>query len=122
MSINILNEQINKRVIYEDNNYELFLPYNMVSICAMIPQWCKDKEVKKRVLDAFKTSNVTYILKTKPTNESFILMDNTSKVPLRFSGKYHIFNPITQTSIWPQVTNVKKYFSDKQTALKFLGI
>ena len=83
MSINILNEQINKRVIYEDNNYELFLPYNTVSICAMIPQWCEDKETKKRVLDAFKTSNVTYILKTKPTNESFILMDNTSKVPLR---------------------------------------
>ena len=113
MSINILNEQINKRVIYEDNNYELFLPYNMASICAMVPQWCEDKEIKKRVLDAFKTSNVTYILKTKPTNASFILMDNTSKVPLRFSGKYHIFNPITQTSIWPQVTNIKKYFSDK---------
>ena len=122
MSINILNEQINKRVVYVDNNYELFLPYNMASICAMVPQWCKDKEIKKRVLDAFKNSNVTYILQTKPINSSFILMDNTSKVPLRFSGKYHIFNPITQTSIWPQTTNPKKYFSDKPGLIEKLNL
>ncbi len=115
MSINILNEQINKRVVYEDDNYELYLPYNIASICSMVPQWCKDKEIKKRVVDAFKQSYVTYILTGKKdiNNTSVILMDNSSKIPLILSGNYHMFNPITQTSIWPQITNVKKYFSNK---------
>ena len=115
MSINILNEQINKRVVYEDESFELYLPYNMASICSMVPQWCEDKEIKKRVVEAFKQSNVTYILTGKKdiNNTSIILMDNTSKIPLRLSGKYHMFNPITQTSMWPQVTNIKKFFSDK---------
>ena len=113
MSINILNEQINKRVVYEDDAFELYLPYNITSICSMVPQWCEDKEIKERVIDAFKKSNVTYILTEKKDNSSTILMDNSSKVPLRFSGKYHMFNPITQKSMWPQVTNIKKYFGDK---------
>ena len=35
MSINILNEQINKRVIYEDDSFEHYLPYNISSNCSM---------------------------------------------------------------------------------------
>ena len=122
MSINILNEQINKRVIYEDGNYELYLPYNIASICSMVPQWCEDKEIKKRVIDAFKQSQVTYILTRKKDNFSTILMDNGSKVPLRLSGKYYMFNPITQMSIWPQIQNIKKYFSDKPGLIDKLNL
>ena len=122
MSINILNEQINKRVIYEDDNYELYLPYNISSICSMVPQWCEDKEIKKRVIDAFKQSHVTYILTGKKDNFSTILMDNGSKVPLRLSGKYYMFNPITQMSIWPQIQNIKKYFSDKPGLIDKLNL
>ena len=77
MSINILNEQINKRVVYEDDSFELYLPYNMASICSMVPQWCEDKEIKKRVLDAFKQSNVTYILTGKKD------INNTSIISFR---------------------------------------
>ena len=122
MSINILNEQINKRVIYEDDSFELYLPYNISSICSMVPQWCEDKEIKKRVIDAFKQSQVTYILTRKKDNFSTILMDNGSKVPLRLSGKYYMFNPITQMSVWPQIQNVKKYFSDKPGLIDKLNL
>ena len=122
MSINILNEQINKRVVYEDDAFELYLPYNIASICSMVPQWCEDKEIKERVIEAFKKSNVTYILTEKKDNISKILLDNSSKIPLRFSGTYHMFNPITQVSMWPQQINLKKYFSDKPGLIDKLKI
>ena len=122
MSINNLNEQINKRVVYEDEAFELFLPYNIASICSMVPQWCKDKEIKERVIDAFKKSNVTYILTEKKGNFSTILMDNSSKIPLRLSGTYHMFNPITEMSMWPKTTDTKEYFSDKPGLINKLNL
>ena len=48
MTMNMLNEQVNKRVVYEDDKYELVLPYNIASICSIILQWCEDERIKEK--------------------------------------------------------------------------
>ena len=68
----MLNEQVNKRVVYEDDKYELILPYNITSICSIAPQWCKDEKIKEATVNAFKTPGVTYIILEKDKNKAGI--------------------------------------------------
>ena len=46
MSMDNLNEQVNKRVIFENDDYGIYLPYNLSSICSLVPNWCEDKKMK----------------------------------------------------------------------------
>ena len=93
--MNMLNEQVNKRVVYEDDKYELVLPYNIASICSIAPQWCKDERIKEATVNAFKSGGVTYIIIEKDKNKAAgIVHDTKSKIPLRFCGEYALFDPL----------------------------
>ena len=60
MSMDNLNEQVNKRVIFENDDYGIYLPYNLLSICSLVPNWCEDKKMKDRTLESFKQKGVLY--------------------------------------------------------------
>ena len=122
MSINNLNEQVNKRVVYDGDNHEVSLPYNISAICSLAPQWCKKKEIKDRVVQVFKERGVTYTLTDKKTNNTKILKDLSSKIPLNLSGNYTLYDPTGQSSQWPQSKSVKEFFSDKPELIEKLKI
>ena len=46
--MNNLNEQINKRVVFDNDDYGVYLPYNLESICTLVPKWCESKKIKER--------------------------------------------------------------------------
>ena len=121
----MLNEQVNKRVVYEDDKYELVLPYNIASICSIAPQWCKDEKIKEATVNAFKSGGVTYIIIEKDKNKVGIVHDTKSKIPLRFSGEYALFDPLRDHALnpsWYQKKDAKKFFSDKPTLIEKLNI
>ena len=121
----MLNEMVNKRVVYEDDNYELILPYNITSICSIAPQWCKDEKIKEATVNAFKTGGVTYIILEKDKNKAGILQDIKSKIPLRFSGEYALFDPLIDEVLllgWYQKKEAKKFFSNKPGLIEKLNI
>jgi len=123
--MNMLNEQVNKRVVYEDDKYELVLPYNIASICSIAPQWCKDEKIKEATVNAFKSGGVTYIIIEKDKNKVGIVHDTKSKIPLRFSGEYALFDPLRDHALnpsWYQKKDAKKFFSDKPTLIEKLNI
>ena len=125
MTMNMLNEQVNKRVVYEDDKYELVLPYNIASICSIAPQWCKDEKIKEATLNAFKSGGVTYILIEKDKNKAGIVHDTKSKIPLRFGGEYALFDPLRDSALninWYQKKVVKEFFSDKPKLIEKLNI
>ena len=121
----MLNEQVNKRVVYEDDKYELILPYNIASICSIAPQWCKDEKIKESTVNAFKTAGVTYILLEKDKNKAGIVQDTKSKLPLRFGGEYAIFDPLEEPELninFYRKKDTKKFFSDKPELIEKLNI
>lgn len=121
----MLNEQVNKRVVYEDDKYELILPYNIASICSIAPQWCKDEKIKEATTNAFKTGGVTYIIIEKDKNKAGIVHDTKSKIPLRFGGEYALFDPLRDRALnisWYQKKEVKEFFSDKPVLIEKLNI
>ncbi len=121
----MLNEQVNKRVVYEDDKYELVLPYNIASICSLAPQWCKDEKIKEATVAAFKSGGVTYIIIEKDKNKAGIVHDTKSKIPLRFSGEYSLFDPLRDVALninWYQKKDAKKFFSDKPVLIEKLNI
>lgn len=121
----MLNEQVNKRVVYEDDKYELVLPYNIASICSIAPQWCKEEKIKEATVNAFKSGGVTYIIIEKDKNKVGIVHDTKSKIPLRFSGEYALFDPLRDHALnpsWYQKKDAKKFFSDKPTLIEKLNI
>ena len=121
----MLNEQVNKRVVYEDDKYELILPYNIASICSIAPQWCKDEKVKEATTNAFKTGGVTYIIIEKDKNKAGIVHDTKSKIPLRFGGEYALFDPLRDRALnisWYQKKEAKEFFSDKPVLIEKLNI
>jgi len=123
--MNMLNEQVNKRVVYEDDKYELVLPYNIASICSIAPQWCKDEKIKEATVNAFKSGGVTYIIIEKDKNKAGIVHDTKSKIPLRFSGEYSLFDPLRDVALninWYQKKDAKKFFSDKPVLIEKLNI
>jgi len=123
--MNTLNEQVNKRVVYEDDKYELVLPYNIASICSIAPQWCKDEKIKEATVAAFKSGGVTYIIIEKDKNKAGIVHDTKSKIPLRFSGEYSLFDPLRDVALninWYQKKDAKKFFSDKPKLIEKLNI
>ena len=125
MTMNMLNEQVNKRVVYEDDKYELILPYNIASICSIAPQWCKDEKIKEATVNAFKTPGVTYILIEKDKNKAGIVHDTKSKIPLRFGGEYALFDPLRDSVLninWYQKKDAKEFFSDKPKLIEKLNI
>ena len=125
MTMNMLNEQVNKRVVYEDDKYELVLPYNIASICSLAPQWCKDEKIKEATVNAFKTRGVTYIIIEKDKNKAGIVHDTKSKIPLRFGGEYALFDPLRDAALnstWYQKKEAKEFFSDKPTLIEKLNI
>ena len=93
MSMNTLNlnEQVNKRVIFDDDNYGVYLPYNLVAICSIVPNWCETKKSKDRTLESFKQSGVFYMVNNKKDKNWYILQDEGSKIPLQKSGKYRMY-------------------------------
>ena len=121
----MLNEQVNKRVVYEDDKYELILPYNISSICSIAPQWCEDEKIKDATVNAFKSGGVTYILLQKDTNKVGIVQDTKSKIPLRLSGEYAIFDPLEEPTLninFYRKNETKKFFSDKPGLIEKLNI
>jgi len=123
--MNMLNEQVNKRVVYEDDKYELILPYNIASICSIAPQWCKDEKIKEATVNAFKSGGVTYIIIEKDKNKAGIVHDTKSKIPLRFGGEYAIFDPLRDAALninWYQKKDAKEFFSDKPKLIEKLNI
>ena len=125
MTMNMLNEQVNKRVVYEDDKYELVLPYNIASICSIAPQWCKDEKIKEATVNAFKSGGVTYIIIEKDKNKAGIVHDTKSKIPLRFGGEYALFDPLRDSALninWYQKKVVKEFFSDKPKLIEKLNI
>lgn len=121
----MLNEQVNKRVVYEDDKYELILPYNIASICSIAPQWCKDEKIKEATTNAFKTGGVTYIIIEKDKNKAGIVHDTKSKIPLRFGGEYALFDPLRGRALnisWYQKKEAKEFFSDKPVLIEKLNI
>ena len=125
MTMNTLNEQVNKRVVYEDDKYELILPYNIASICSIAPQWCKDEKIKEATVNAFKSGGVTYIIIEKDKNKAGIVHDTKSKIPLRFGGEYALFDPLRDSALnisWYQKKDAKEFFSDKPTLIEKLKI
>ena len=121
----MLNEQVNKRVVYEDDKYELILPYNIASICSIAPQWCKDEKIKEATTNAFKTGGVTYIIIEKDKNKAGIVHDTKSKIPLRFGGEYALFDPLRDRALnisWYQKKEAKEFFSDKPVLIEKLNI
>ena len=125
MTMNMLNEQVNKRVVYEDDKYELILPYNIASICSIAPQWCKDEKIKEATVNAFKSGGVTYIIIEKDKNKAGIVHDTKSKIPLRFGGEYALFDPLRDSVLninWYQKIAVKEFFSDKPKLIEKLNI
>ena len=123
--MNMLNEQVNKRVVYEDDKYELILPYNIASICSIAPQWCKDEKIKEATVNAFKSGGVTYIIIEKDKNKAGIVHDTKSKIPLRFGGEYALFDPLRDSVLninWYQKIAVKEFFSDKPKLIEKLNI
>ncbi len=125
MTMNMLNEQVNKRVVYEDDKYELILPYNIASICSIAPQWCKDEKIKEATVNAFKSGGVTYIIIEKDKNKAGIVHDTKSKIPLRFGGEYAIFDPLRDAALninWYQKKDAKEFFSDKPKLIEKLNI
>jgi len=123
--MNMLNEQVNKRVVYEDDKYELVLPYNIASICSIAPQWCKDEKIKEATVNAFKSGGVTYIIIEKDKNKAGIVHDTKSKIPLRFGGEYALFDPLRDPALninWYQKKDAKKFFSDKPVLIEKLNI
>ena len=125
MTMNMLNEQVNKRVVYEDDKYELVLPYNIASICSIAPQWCKDEKIKEATVNAFKSGGVTYIIIEKDKNKAGIVHDTKSKIPLRFGGEYALFDPLRDPALninWYQKKDAKKFFSDKPVLIEKLNI
>jgi len=123
--MNMLNEQVNKRVVYEDDKYELVLPYNIASICSIAPQWCKDEKIKEATVNAFKSGGVTYIIIEKDKNKAGIVHDTKSKIPLRFGGEYALFDPLRDAALninWYQKKEAKEFFSDKPTLIEKLNI
>lgn len=121
----MLNEQVNKRVVYEDDKYELILPYNIASICSIAPQWCKDEKIKEATTHAFKTGGVTYIIIEKDKNKAGIVHDTKSKIPLRFGGEYALFDPLRGRALnisWYQKKEAKEFFSDKPVLIEKLNI
>ena len=125
MTMNMLNEQVNKRVVYEDDKYELVLPYNIASICSIAPQWCKDEKIKEATVNAFKSGGVTYIIIEKDKNKAGIVHDTKSKIPLRFGGEYALFDPLRDSALninWYQKKEAKEFFSDKPALIEKLNI
>jgi len=123
--MNMLNEQVNKRVVYEDDKYELVLPYNIASICSIAPQWCKDEKIKEATVNAFKSGGVTYIIIEKDKNKAGIVHDTKSKIPLRFGGEYALFDPLRDSALninWYQKKEAKEFFSDKPALIEKLNI
>tara|TARA_R100001463_G_scaffold12745_2_gene34265 strand:- start:1187 stop:2809 length:1623 start_codon:yes stop_codon:yes gene_type:complete len=121
----MLNEQVNKRVVYEDDKYELVLPYNIASICSIAPQWCKDEKIKEATVNAFKSGGVTYIIIEKDKNKAGIVHDTKSKIPLRFGGEYALFDPLRDSALninWYQKKEAKEFFSDKPALIEKLNI
>ena len=63
--MNNLNEQVNKRVIFDNDEYGVYLPYNLASICSLVPHWCASQKRKDRTLESFKQDGVLYIVNNK---------------------------------------------------------
>ena len=122
MSMNNLNEQVNKRVIFENDDYGIYLPYNLSSICSLVPNWCEDKKMKDRTLESFKQKGVLYLVNSKKDKIWYILQDEGSSIPLQKSGKYKMYQPQMSGYVYGDQTNVKKYFSQSKELIDALNL
>lgn len=122
MSMNNLNEQVNKRVVFENDDYDIYLPYNLASICSLVPHWCASQKRKDRTLESFKQKGVTYLVNNKKTKDWYILQDEGSSVPLQKSGKYRMYAPAADGYIYLNQQSAKKYFSQSIEVIKELNL
>ena len=117
-----LNEQVNKRVVFENDDYGVYLPYNLLSICTLVPDWCKTEEGKNNVLSGFKQKGVTYLVNNKKNKDWFILQDEGSSIPLQKSGLYKMYTPNASGIRAFPFPNTKKYFSKSSEVIKALNL
>ena len=124
MSMNTLNlnEQVNKRVVFENDKYGIYLPYNLSSICSLVPNWCEHKKMKARTLESFKQQGVLYLVNNKKDKIWYILQDEGSRIPLQKSGKYRMYQPQMSGYIYGDQKNVKKYFSQSKELRDVLNL
>ena len=120
--MNNLNEQVNKRVIFDNDDYGIYLPYNLASICSLVPNWCEDKKMKARTLESFKQKGVLYLVNNKKDKIWYILQDEGSGVPLQKSGKYRMYQPQMSGYIYGDQISAKKYFSQSKEAIEKLNL
>ena len=120
--MNNLNEQVNKRVVFENDDYGVYLPYNLSSICSLVPNWCEDTKMKDRTLESFKQQGVLYLVNNKKDKIWYILQDEGSRVPLQKSGKYRMYQPQMTGYIYGDQKNVKKYFSQSKELIDVLNL
>ena len=120
--MNKLNEQVNKRVVFENDDYGIYLPYNLASICSLAPHWCASQKRKDSTLESFKQDGVLYIVNNKKTKDWYILKDEGSRIPLQKSGKYRMYSPSPDGYIYRNSHNVKKYFSQERELIKVLNL
>ena len=124
MSMNTLNlnEQVNKRVVFENDKYGIYLPYNLASICSLVPHWCASQKRKDRTLEAFKQDGVLYMVNNKKTKDWYILQDEGSRIPLQKSGKYRMYSPAADGYIYANSQSAKKYFSQSKELRDVLNL
>ena len=120
--MNNLNEQVNKRVIFDNDEYGVYLPYNLASICSLVPNWCEDTKMKDRTLDSFKQQGVLYLVNNKKDKIWYILQDEGSRVPLQKSGKYKMYQPQMSGYIYGDQVSAKKYFSQSKELRDVLNL
>ena len=122
MSMNNLNEQINKRVVFDNDDYGVYLPYNLESICTLVPKWCESKKIKERTLESFKQAGVLYIVNNKKDKSWYVLKDEGSRIPLQKSGKYRMYTISSEAFLYGNEQNVKKYFSQSKELRDILNL
>ena len=122
MSMNNLNEQINKRVVFDNDDYGVYLPYNLESICTLVPKWCESKKIKERTLESFKQAGVLYIVNNKKDKSWYVLKDEGSRIPLQKSGKYRMYTISSEGFMYGNENNAKKYFSQSKELRDILNL
>ena len=122
MSMNKLNEQVNKRVIFDNDEYGVYLPYNLSSICSLVPNWCEHKKMKDRTLESFKQQGVLYLVNNKKDKIWYILQDEGSRIPLQKSGNYRMYQPQMSGYIYGDQVSAKKYFSQSKELIDVLNL
>lgn len=109
-------EQIRSKVLYEDNDFKIVVPYNMSAICNLSPKWCTSTN-KARTAQIFTGKGSAMIVTDKKGKYDFILVDNDN-IPFGRSGKYSIYqrtsyNPISAHKFFSQYPKMVDYLNLK---------